>query len=433
MAAVSPEQYPNTSSGGALTDGGFGDIVVSGTGTVMTVDSALMTAVGRAFTAASTVTAERAILGFGTVATADLSAVGTYTIADGVSHLVNSAAGTTYTKTIKLPAGPIENQYITISNGAYNVQTLTINSNGAEINAPGVTGSHPNKLFVISLAKYGSCTFSYTAANGWQPVVLDRMYHSDASTNEVGAAYSGTNGAGFRWTCPNVSQDYYMQQGLFWTQSTASGAGGTATRVGFWAQNTIDYGNATAGYAQYSYAGNDLTIYNSSIAFGGGATNDKQVEYYNRVTCRNHSANNFFTGQTSGAGVYTLWKNAPHHFADLTLGRLASFLELGNFSLVKPLCNESAAESTATGTHTITVPANIELAVLSGSGTATVEFPSSPSNGQNFTISLTTAYTTVTPQATGKTLSTGAAVGVTAGSFASWRYFTTGTIWVRVG
>jgi hypothetical protein len=90
-------------------------------------------------------------------------------------------------------------------------------------------------------------------------------------------------------------------------------------------------------------------------------------------------------------------------------------------------------EDRNTGTANYTIPDFTDVAILAGSGTITLTFPATVYDGEELVITLETAYTAITLAGNGRTLVTGAALGVSAGSFARYRYRAANTTWHRVG
>jgi hypothetical protein len=86
-----------------------------------------------------------------------------------------------------------------------------------------------------------------------------------------------------------------------------------------------------------------------------------------------------------------------------------------------------------TGAVSFTVPDQTDVQILAGSGTIVVTFPALVSDGQELCITLETAYTAVTFAGNGRTVIPGAALAVTAGAFARFRYNLATTTWHRVG
>lgn len=62
----------------------------------------------------------------------------------------------------------------------------------------------------------------------------------------------------------------------------------------------------------------------------------------------------------------------------------------------------------------------------------TVELPAAPADGEVAGINMTQIITTLTVQATGKTVASPLAAG-TVGGFAAWKYRLSNTTWYRVG
>lgn len=87
--------------GGALADGDYGDIVVSGTGTVMSFDSAVVTAAAKTVLDDATIAAMRTTLGLGGASVLDVgTSAGTVAAGDDsrfTRYTVNDQSGATYT------------------------------------------------------------------------------------------------------------------------------------------------------------------------------------------------------------------------------------------------------------------------------------------------------------------------------------------------
>jgi hypothetical protein len=346
---------------------------------------------------------------------------GSYTVPDGTGNIIHNGSGTQYSTTVVFPLNPVDGQLLTISSPVYALGNVTVSGNGKTIAGPSV----------LDIVATGTASWRYTAGYGWVPVYRDKLNTQNAAGVRELIGYT-PNGGGWRWT-GSGSWDYYLYPGTSWHQSTASGIqGGTNhNNCSFLAQNTINVTDANSSNGRYSWAGFQAQINNSSVAFGGGATNNAQVELIHAVTCRNSNSANF--AAVAGVGVHLNWNNAPYYFVyggNSPVLR-AQFDILGNFRTVKMVCDES--EQRDTGTASFTVADNTTNVLLAGSGTITVTFPATPVNGQELVISLETAYTAVTLAGNGKTIITGAALGVSAGSFARYRYRAANTTWHRVG
>lgn len=350
---------------------------------------------------------------------------GTYTVPDGTGHVINTASNTVYGTTFKFPAVPVVGQDLILST-ANNIQKITLNGNGAP-----VVGDQ-----VISLLAGTGVMFRHNATSGWVPVTYNPMTHWSAATKVVAQAFGD---GGWGWKQPGRSFDYYVGSGKAWLQSTANGlaANGGIPYLEFYAENTIDPGNASADNGRYSYSGLHAKIYDSSIPFGAGVTADAKVEAYLAVTCRNNQgAACAWTGAPSGAAAWLSWgtshatRAVPMYIGDLKGGMRAQFDEAGNFRTTKMSVDESVQRDT--GTADFTVSDNVSTCVLAGSGTVAVAFPAAPVNGQTLTLTLETVYTEITLSGNGKTLVSGV-VGIVSGSFATWRYHAAAATWNRVG
>lgn len=350
---------------------------------------------------------------------------GNYTVPDGTAHVVSSATAQVYNTTITFPATPVPGQRLILSNPtAYSMGDVTVVGNGKTILGPSV----------MSMPAYTSNEWNYNATDGWVPTNRNPMFTEVAiGVNEL--VGQSAQGGGFRWSLAGGgSADYYIQPGLCWMQTTGSGIlGGPNNQMAeFRADNTLDVTDSNVNNGRYSWAGFTANIYNSSIAFGGGATNDAKVNFAIAATSRqNTGASVMAPGTPAGVGVHFSFQNAPLYFGDLTNGLRAQIDTAGNFRTSKMSCDESEVRNT--GTASFTVSDNVSTCILAGSGTITLTFPATPVNGQDLTITLETAYTAITLAGNGKTIITGAALGVSAGSFARYRYRAANTTWHRVG
>jgi len=346
-----------------------------------------------------------------------------YTIPGGTAQVVSSATSQTYSTTMTFPANPVPGQVLMLTNPtAFSMGDVTVAGNGNTI-----MGST-----VVAMPPVSSYAWQYNATDGWVPTVRNPMYTEVTYGNVEKVGYAPNNGS-WHWTWANTSADYYLTPTGPWIQATASGLQGGAnqTDTKFYAQNTIDVTNSNVNNGRYSQSGFVATINNSSIAFGGGATNDAPVAFNLVATTRSMTGAAGAVSGISGAGLHLSWQNAPYYMGGVSGGLYAQFDLLGNFRTSKMSCDESEVRNT--GTASFTVADNVSTCILAGSGTITLTFPATPVNGQDLTITLETAYTAITLAGNGKTIITGAALGVSAGSFARYRYRTANTTWHRVG
>jgi hypothetical protein len=98
---------------------------------------------------------------------------------------------------------------------------------------------------------------------------------------------------------------------------------------------------------------------------------------------------------------------------------------------IQAAVNSTKARSTATS-GTVTIAADTQCQILAGSGTITCAMPVAPIDNQIQKVTLETGYTAITMSGNGKTI-VGATIGITAGSFATWQYFSSTTTWYRIG
>lgn len=350
---------------------------------------------------------------------------GTYTVPDGTGHVINTAASTVYGTTFKFPAVPVAGQDLILSSTNH-VQKITLNGNGTAIVGEAI----------ISLAAGTSAVWRHNAASGWVPVVYNPASHWSATTRKIAHAFGD---GGWGWYQPSKSFDYYLGSGKSWLQCTASGlaAGGYTSGLEFYSENTIDPSNSNVDNGRYSYSGLHAKIYNSSIPFGAGATSDAKIEAYLTVTCRNNQgAGCSWPGAPVGAAAWLTWGTShatyavPMYIGDLKGGQRAQFDVAGNFRTTYMSVDESVQRDT--GTADFTVGNNVSTCILAGSGVVAMTFPAVPVNGQTLTLTLETAYTSVTLAGNGKTLIAGT-IGILAGSFATWKYRAANTTWHRVG
>lgn len=371
-------------------------------------------------------------LNAGALATVEVAYTGTYTVPDGTGAVMLNPTTKRYSGTITLPLNPVNGQTLIIANvSAYALLAQTLAGNGKTIVGDSVITLPANSGGV--LANNGAYALQYATSRGWFPVAFNPMFTEVPAGTSALVGYL-PNGGGLNWKWDNgASCDVSLSPGLWKLQSTNSGVGGTGnpTRIRCQMDSTLDPSNVTANYGRYSYAGYQATMANSSIPFGAGATNDAPLEFILGLTPNAVGASGIIIAGITGASLCLGWKNAPLIFGHLTGGEHARFDTAGNFNTLKMLCDSS--EQRDTGTAGFTVSNNVTNVILAGSGTVAVTFPSTPVNGQSLVVTLEAAYTAVTFAGNGKTIVTGAAMGVTAGSFAHYRYRAANTTWHRVG
>lgn len=121
---VTGEQGPAGDPGGPLADGDYGDIVVSGTGTVISFDTSVVTAAAKTLLDDANVAAMRTTLGLGDVSTRNVgTSAGTAAAGDDsrfTAYTVNGQSGATYTLAVS-DAGKLVRQT------AAGAHTYTIN------------------------------------------------------------------------------------------------------------------------------------------------------------------------------------------------------------------------------------------------------------------------------------------------------------------
>lgn len=353
-----------------------------------------------------------------------------FTVPDGTGRVVLSPTSKQYYGDLTLPPNPVNGQRLEIVNASqFSAQYIALLGNGktilgdATIQLPGAEGGKKTGL--------SAYTLGYTTALGWFPVQSNPMFSSVASGDIKNVGFF-PGGGGIGWSWPNGSADAYLQLGAFILQSTNSGTGAMPTHLRNWVQSTPDVTDTSPNYFRYSWNGFLASCNNSSIPFGAGATNDRPLSLI--LACQPNAASYGGSNISGvGGGNYVLsWASAvPFIFGSPTAGEHARFDTLGNFIATKVVAD--ASEVRNTGTASFTVSDNVSTCILAGSGTITLTFPATPVNGQDLTITLETAYTAITLAGNGKTIITGAALGVSAGSFARYRYRAANTTWHRVG
>jgi hypothetical protein len=103
-----------------------------------------------------------------------------------------------------------------------------------------------------------------------------------------------------------------------------------------------------------------------------------------------------------------------------------------DYEVAPPL--DADDEYRTTTTAAFTVPDGVSKVILAGSGTVPVTLPELPLDGQTISIVLETAHTAVSVAASAAhTIVAGAALAVTAGVFATFRYRASNAKWYRVG
>ena len=371
-------------------------------------------------------------LNAGALMTDVVSYTGTYTVPDGVGCVMLVPTAKRYSGTITLPANPVNGQTLTIAN----VSTFALLGQTLAGNGKPIVGDTVITFPTVSggmTANNSAYTLQYNATIGWVPVSFNPMFCEVGAGSTKTVGYLSNNG-GVNWKWDNgASCDANLTPGVWQLQSTNSGVGGTGNPsvIKFLAESTLNPSSVTANYGRYSWAGFMATMPNSTITFGAGATNDAPMEMVIGLQPNAASASGQMITGINGTALCFGWKNAPLVFGHRTSGEYARFDTSGNFNTLKMLCDSS--EQRDTGTAGFTVSNNITNVILAGSGTVAVTFPATPVNGQSLNITLETAYTAVTFAGNGKTIVAGAAMGVTAGSFARYRYRAANTTWHRVG
>jgi len=235
--------------------------------------------------------------------------------------------------------------------------------------------------------------------------------------------------------------DFVLNNGSLYVQHSNIGTGGTQATLGLYAEGTLDVANVTGTYAtgssvetfsrQVSYSsewvirlGNAVVPhYNTAGAFPGlptGVVGKRHAAI--RLNGTRYTDSKHWGGIAIGAQSGALYN-----------GSWAFFSEYGGFYTQRAGGTISEQRDTAT-TGTIAATEYTASLSLAGGGTVTVNVPQTPEDGQEWTVFLEAGYTGITlaPGAAGATILAGT-VGLTAGSFARWRYRTASNTWRRVG
>lgn len=356
---------------------------------------------------------------------------GTLDIPDGVSSVLNTSGAQIYAFAIVMPANPVNGQPLTITSLAEVRQPTHSSGNGGSIISP-----------IAGFVAGTSFTYRYRASTKtWVPLVEPIQYESNGSgvrtlTTLTGAGtFQLLNHLGLSWGLSLGG----ASQPLMVSQATADGQSGRGSFLGYQSQNTLNVNDASSTNGEFSWGGYQAVTYNSSIPYGGGASNDDPL-ILGLVN----------TGQmfVGGSGVnWPAWNGAPAgawnwlSFSSKPLICGAPYGAGEAFRIDHTNCVFAFAKAIAiTGEDRDTSSANFTVAdfvgnvVLDGSGTVQVTMPPNPINGQRLDLMLGTNYVAVSVAANaGQTIVTGAAIGATAGSFASWRYRLANTTWYRIG
>ncbi len=353
----------------------------------------------------------------------------TITIADNISSLHITGGATIYNLTINMPANPVDGQFLTISTAAATpIYRLTHGGNGKTISRA-MTG----------MMAQTAVTYRYKASITTWILVTEPTRLGEYSTGNTTVMHyeDGTGGIRYDWL-GSWSWSIYFTNGRILNQATADGQSTRTGNIAFQTDNTLDVTNSAATNGQYAYSGYVADTYNSSSAYAGGQTNNAQLNLYLANVGQKFAGGNnvpSWTGAAAGIAHYLSFNNAPFRFGVQGSSGFQVF-EVGqtdgNFQLFRGYANKS--EQRDTGTASFTVTDNLSNVILAGSGTITVTLPAAPIDGQEVNIMLETAYTGITIAAnSGQTIVAGATMGVTAGSFAKYRYRTANTKWYRAG
>ncbi len=351
----------------------------------------------------------------------------TITIANNISSLRITTSPTIYDITINMPATPVDGQTVTISTVG-TIRTLTLGGNGKTIGyaATGLLGNT-------------SITYRYRAsATNWDLEVEPARQSAYSSTagNTIMRLENKTKGIEWDWlNYQSWSWVLFDSYGLM--QGTADGQSVRTGQVALKTENTLDVTDSGANNGKYSWSGFLAKTYNSSIAYGGGATNDAPLlAGLANVGQKFSGGNNYpaWTGAPAGVNNYLSFQNA-----DLLIGvigasgfQVAKFDKTtGNFTTNKARLDASKTKVTVGATQTI--PDNISTYIVKGAvGTATVTFPATPVDGQVLTISFSGVVGAITFNGNGKTLNGAFPSATVAGDSWQFIYDSADTTWYRV-
>ena len=246
----------------------------------------------------------------------------------------------------------------------------------------------------------------------------------------------------FKLAQVSSATDYMLANGKFYVQHTNSGAAGTVSREQMYAEGTLLVNDVSGTYATSA----QVEVFSDQISYGaewlvklGLAT----APHYNTagllsglppgVVGKRHSAfrasgTRYSDGKHWGGIAIGAESGALYN------GSWAFFSEWGGFYRQRAGGSISEQRSTATGTHTITATEFSDSLCLAGSGDATVNFPQTPEDGQEWTVFTESLYTSITlaAGAAGATI-IGGVIATLAGSFAKFRYRTSSNTWRRIG
>lgn len=348
---------------------------------------------------------------------------GTVTIPDNVSSVTNTTTSTIGPITLNMPANPVDGQFLTITSKGQ-VSALTHSGNGKTLT-----------VAILGFSAGQSYTYRYSLS--------DTTWHLIASPFGLltwGTSYyqlatfgAGSGTPGFRTSWTNISGDLYLTAGKVFAQSTASGLSAAfPSQVVFQTENTLDVTNASASNGSNSISGLWARTYNSTVAYGGGATNDVEISTYLVNTGQKYASGAFWTSSPAGIGSWLVSDKAPIYIGTTQGGEAIRIDQLtSNASFSHGVGDLSKVKVTVGATQTI--PNNIRTYIVKGAiAAATITFPAAPFDGQLLTVTFSGVVAALTMDGNGKTLNGGFPAATVAGTSFQFIYDLTDTTWYRV-
>ena len=306
------------SLGGALADGDYGDIVVSGSGTVLSIDSAVATTFGRSLMDDADAATARATLGLtiGTAVREKLTGNRTYYVRTDGSDSNNGLANTAGGAFLTIQAAV--NAFFLLDVGGYSVTIQVADgtyTGAVAVNGfpPGCTASNP-LVFQGNFATPANCIISTTAANAFTISSGAEAYIQgftiQTTTSGTGCEVSGHARVIFGPMVWGAHAGYHMEAkdgaNIITTGNYSITGGGVAhqhvTSNGYvlYTGGTITL-TGTPAWSSYYVGANNAYVQYGSTTFSGSATGRRHYIHNNASVYTDGSYDaNFFPGNVAG-------------------------------------------------------------------------------------------------------------------------------------
>lgn len=268
--------------------------------------------------------------------------------------------------------------------------------------------------------------FDATTAK-WQSMEMP-VFQASGATSTMAVAVGGA-ALGFAMS---GYTDIKFQTSNIQIQSGNSGYNGAPTDCRVFAQSTLTNARSaaaiTAGAQQYSHCrmGAETTYYEDTrrVALYLHTTPLPNVETIFPGSTEAGERNRFIITGGQGLIVGSDTDNSYN-------GKWSQYDTWGNAAFLRSWGNASRQKSVVTS-GTVIIAVGVTNLILAGSGSVTTALPATPYDGQIASIQVRTAYTAITISGNGMGVTTGAAIGTSAGSFASFRFDSTDSTWDRM-